>query len=149
MHIYSYHGNTVATTHTKMTLFEECKTALETDDTKALDSLQLQLALQSNETKLELLSNLMPYIETSLRQGVDESSELLQTLAHDHIKYHNLEFPAKLLRRILWVIQPGKLGVFSHKSTCLTLDIRFNLLQYLPIPSLAKYMQLCPASRLS
>lgn len=83
MHIYSYHGNTVATTHTKMTLFEECKTALETDDTKALDSLQLQLALQSNETKLELLSNLVPYIETSLRQGVDESSELLQTLARD------------------------------------------------------------------
>lgn len=66
-----------------MTLFEECKTALETHDTKTLDSLQLQLALQSNETKLDILANLMPYIETSLRQGVDEASEVLQTLARD------------------------------------------------------------------
>lgn len=66
-----------------MTLFEECKTALENDDTKALDSLQLQLALQPNETRLELLNLLMPYLETSLRQGSDEASEVLQTLARD------------------------------------------------------------------
>ncbi|KAG5358153.1 hypothetical protein CJU89_4656 [Yarrowia sp. B02] len=65
-----------------MTLLDDCKNALETSDEKALDSLQLQLALQPNETKLDLLGQLMPSIETSLRQGTD-ASELLQTLARD------------------------------------------------------------------
>lgn len=76
-------------------LADECIAALETSDTKALDSLQLQLSLQSNETKLELLETLMPYIETALRQGTDEASEVLHTLARHQ--------PFDLLTRIVSV----------------------------------------------